>query len=96
MREGRASITEKGELKIEWKLKTIFFNSAILQQNCPCILCVDKLKENKEENVKLIGVLPAGRFGLRLIFSSGCRRGIYSWDYLANLSVAHSVFSSSC
>ncbi|OWL88131.1 gamma-butyrobetaine hydroxylase-like domain-containing protein [Halopseudomonas aestusnigri] len=37
-------------------------------------------------NVALVGVEPAGRYALKLVFDDGHDSGLYSWDYLYRLA----------
>lgn len=40
-------------------------------------------------NVALEGIEPAGQYALKLTFSDGHDSGLYSWDYLYELSTRH-------
>ena len=55
-----------------------------LQKNCPCLSCqsAPKIVEPlvMAEEIKTIG-----KYGLKIIFTSGCNQGIFSFSDLKNL-----------
>lgn len=64
-----------------------------LQRNCPCARCSQQ-KEQKYiyqeqpivEPVKAIRISNVGRYALRIQFTSGCSLGIFSYEFLRELS----------
>lgn len=64
-------------------------NHAELRRQCPCSQCrafrLKGLTPQVDERVRLIEINPQG-YGVQLVFSDGHQRGIYPWDYLAQLS----------
>ena len=65
------------------------FNHAELRRQCPCSQCrafrLKGVTTRVDERVRLIEINPQG-YGVQLVFSDGHQRGIYPWDYLAQLS----------
>lgn len=64
-----------------------------LQAKCPCAKCFDPAtgkqhvsKEALDPQVKAVHIASAGRYALRIQFTSGCSRGIYSFAFLKELS----------
>lgn len=64
-----------------------------LQERCPCAKCYDPQahkqlvgKENLDEQVKAVRVTNVGRYALRVQFSSGCSKGIYSYAMLREIA----------
>lgn len=62
------------------------FQLADLQRNCPCLSCqstqklVDPLV--MAEEIKMVG-----KYGLKIVFTSGCNLGIFSFAQLKNLQI---------
>ncbi len=62
-----------------------------LQAQCPCAGCRDENSGKQkvdpasiDRNVRAKSVSSVGRYALRILFSSGCSMGIYSFDMLRN------------
>jgi len=77
-------------LRLSWPDgRESLFNHAELRRQCPCSQCrAFRLKGvtlRVDERVRLIEINPQG-YGVQLVFSDGHQRGIYPWDYLAQLS----------
>ena len=60
-----------------------------LQEKCPCAKCYDPSTgkqfcsdEQLDPNVRAIHIRSVGRYALRVQFTSGCSRGIYSYALL--------------
>lgn len=71
--------------KIEWSDGlTQQFDLAKLQNNCPCAGCLNQTNSEKN-SVRAKGVMEAGRYALKIDFESGCKNGIYTYDYLRKL-----------
>ncbi|MFJ5253653.1 DUF971 domain-containing protein [Pseudomonas sp. NPDC088414] len=64
-------------------------NHAELRRQCPCSQCrtfrLKGVTPLVDERVRLIEINLQG-YGVQLVFSDGHQRGIYPWDYLAQLS----------
>ncbi len=62
---------------------------ADLRRQCPCSQCrafrLRGVTPLVDESVRLIEVNPQG-YGVQLVFSDGHQRGIYPWEYLAQLA----------
>lgn len=63
-----------------------------LQKNCPCAQCYDPVKgvricneANLDVNVRAVKLMNVGRYALRIQFTSGCSKGIYSFAMLRQL-----------
>ncbi len=62
-----------------------FFSLEQLQKNCPCRACSseEKLVDPDLSAKKIMNV---GRYALRIDFTSGCSKGIYTFAFLRSLS----------
>lgn len=63
-----------------------------LQSQCPCASCVDEVTGKRKHttppipfDVQASKIENVGRYALRITFTSGCSRGIYSFEYLRSL-----------
>ena len=60
-----------------------------LQKNCPCAACSSDGQasnhHNVQRDVKASRILNAGRYALRIEFTSGCSLGIYDFDLLRRI-----------
>lgn len=67
--------------QIEWSdgQKQIF-DLCTLQKLCPCALCQGE--GTSTPNVKAIGILEAGRYAIKIDFETGCKNGIYTYNFL--------------
>jgi len=77
-------------LRLSWPDgRESLFNHAELRRQCPCSQCrafrLKGLTPRVDERVRLIEINSQG-YGVQLVFSDGHQRGIYPWDYLAQLS----------
>ncbi|AVX89035.1 DUF971 domain-containing protein [Pseudomonas koreensis] len=77
-------------LRLSWPDgRESLFNHAELRRQCPCSQCrafrLKGLTPRVDERVRMIEINPQG-YGVQLVFSDGHQRGIYPWDYLAQLS----------
>ena len=84
-------------LKIEWKDS---YHSEVsyrlLRQKCPCARCDAKRSEKDPfhilpsddffENLSLVDIQRVGRYAVRLAWSDGHRTGIYTFEFLRELS----------
>jgi DUF971 family protein len=70
------------ELVIKWNDgKQQILKAYFLQANCPCISCQIGDACTKED-VKINKVVVKARLGLQIVFSSGCQKGIYSFNQI--------------
>jgi DUF971 family protein len=75
---------------IEWTDgKIIDYRLSDLQRHCSCAKCRDEKTGRYlvdpaaiDENVEAVQIESIGRYGLRIDFTSGCSKGIYSFVYL--------------
>jgi len=76
--------------QITWSDNTVVsYRLSDLQRKCPCAHCVDEstgkrrmLPSAVDENVTALKISNVGRYGLKIIFTSGCSTGIYSYQML--------------
>lgn len=81
-------------LSITWSNETASdYSSAQLRKACPCASCVNEwtgekvLKdENVADDISFSSVALVGRYALNFQFSDGHNTGIYSFNYLRQLS----------
>jgi ATP-binding protein involved in chromosome partitioning len=75
---------------IEWSDGRInHYRLSELQKQCPCAACVDEVtgkrlisKQEVDAFVQASRIINVGRYALRIEFTSGCSKGIYSFDEL--------------
>jgi DUF971 family protein len=78
---------------IEWSDGiTQVFRLADLQRNCCCAGCVDETTGERrvdpcsvKDDVRADKLVSIGRYALRVVFTSGCSSGIYSFDMLRKI-----------
>jgi DUF971 family protein len=82
--------------KIEQKSNTAFviewsdgevaeYRLSALQKRCPCAQCLEQT-ENLDPDVRALRLMNVGRYALRIQFTSGCSKGIYSFAMLRQLA----------
>ena len=84
----------ESELSIKWSDEAeAKYNAAQLRKACPCAGCVNEWtgeKVLKDENVaadiSFASISIVGRYALNFQFSDGHNTGIYSFNYLRQLS----------
>jgi len=90
---------ERGDnsLTIQWKdLHQGELSDRLLREKCPCAHC-DAVHLRKDpfhilppddffENLRLVDIQRVGRYAVRLIWSDGHRTGIYTFEFLRELS----------
>lgn len=64
-----------------------------LQKNCPCAQCYDPAtgkqlcdESQLDPKVRAVRLANAGRYALRIQFTSGCSKGIYTFALLRQLA----------
>lgn len=78
---------------IEWNDGIIQnYRLSHLQRNCPCAKCYDAINgkrtvndEDIKEDLKAESIASVGRYAVRIQFSSGCSKGIYSYSFLREI-----------
>lgn len=71
-----------------------------LREKCPCARC-DATRSGKDpfhilppddffQNLQLVDIQRVGRYAVRLVWNDGHRTGIYTFQFLRELSDAHS------
>ncbi|MDQ3087143.1 MAG: DUF971 domain-containing protein [Acidobacteriota bacterium] len=81
-------------LSITWSNETDSkYNAAQLRKACPCASCINEwtgekvLKdENVADDIHFASISIVGRYALNFQFSDGHNTGIYSFNYLRQLS----------
>jgi ATP-binding protein involved in chromosome partitioning len=68
------------------------FHLSHLQRNCPCVRCRDgKVREEKgsdvERGLRATRIVNVGAYALKIDFTSGCSRGIFTYSFLRKLSL---------
>ena len=48
--------------------------------------------QTEKENVNIVAIEPVGNYAIRLIFSDSHNSGLFSWDYLYDLSVNRQTY----
>lgn len=67
------------EIVIKWKDgKSQVIKASFMQDRCPCVECLSKDKK-KAQDPHIVSFFIKGRFGLKVDFSNGCSKGIYSF-----------------
>lgn len=70
------------ELVIKWKDgKSQALKADYLESLCPCVDC-QGVKKEALVDVKILSFIVKGRFGVKLEFSQGCSKGIYSFQQI--------------
>ncbi len=73
---------------IEWSDGAVNdYRLSVLQKNCPCAGCGAAGREPsygraEQDDVRALRVSSVGRYALRIQFTSGCSKGIYSYEML--------------
>jgi DUF971 family protein len=71
---------------IEWSDgKIASYRLRELQCRCTCARCREH-QHAVDEQVKAVRIVSVGRYALRVDFTSGCSKGIYSFAFLRRLS----------
>ena len=67
---------------IQWADQTIDrFLLSDLQRSCPCVQCLEEVKP-VEKDVRAKQIVSVGSYALRIDFTSGCSRGIFTFHFL--------------
>jgi len=78
---------------IEWgDGRTYDYKLADLQKNCPCMRCRDEktgrilvASASVDPEVRAVRIYNLGRYALRVEFTKGCSRGVYTFSMLREL-----------
>lgn len=82
------AIYQKDEYRftIEWSDGKISdYRLSDLQRHCTCVRCGAR-ERGSDERVQAVRIVSVGRYALRVEFTSGCSKGIYSFELLRRLS----------
>lgn len=66
------------------------FHLKDLQEKCPCARCQESQKIGQED-VRAKKISSVGNYALRIDFSSGCSRGVFTFQYLRTLNIKEAV-----
>ncbi len=66
--------------------KSSTFYLADLQRKCPCARCQGS-KTEKNTNVRALKVSSVGNYALRIDFTEGCSRGVFTFNFLRKLDL---------
>ena len=76
---------DKSRFKIIWTDgKEGVFHLAELQRLCPCSSC-EKQKGIVEQEMSAKKIVSVGNYALRIDFTAGCSKGIYTYAFLRKL-----------
>ena len=64
--------------------KHSIFHLADLQMKCPCARCQECISE-PNLNVRAVKISSVGNYALRIDFTKGCSRGIFTFNFLRTL-----------
>ena len=79
--------TSRHKFSIEWSDHQIdVFHLRDLQTKCPCAHCLNNSQKKIDPDLLAKRIVNLGRYAIRIEFMSGCSVGIYSYDYLRQLS----------
>ena len=81
----KIKVEDRYHFSIEWldgKKSLYVFND--VQRLCPCIECLEK-KQVSHLEVEGLKIVPVGKYGIQVIFSKGCSKGIYPFSYLRKM-----------
>ena len=99
MQKSQPTRIERGDigLTIQWKdASESELSYRLLRQKCPCAHC-DAVRLEKDpfhilpsddffKNLRLVDIQRVGRYAVRLVWSDGHRTGIYTFEFLRELS----------
>ncbi len=78
-------VEDRYYFSIEWlDGKKSFYSFSDVQKHCPCIECLKKKQVNHSE-VEGLKIVSVGKYGIQVIFSKGCSKGIYPFSYLRKM-----------
>lgn len=85
---------DKHTFTVEWSDGLVIdFRLCDLQRRCPCAGCTDEMTRKPLVDAKTVSddlrassIETVGRYALRIQFSAGCSKGIYSFDFLRQMA----------
>lgn len=81
----KVSRIDAHHIELTWSSgSTSKYRLSELQKNCPCADCETK-EVSVSTDVECVKVSTVGRYALKVQFTSGCSKGIYTFDILCNL-----------
>lgn len=79
---------DKYHFEISWSDGLISqYKLSELQKCCPCSKCFHAKNKHVEESVCAIKIQSVGNYALKVFFTSGCSRGIYTYDLLKKIGL---------
>lgn len=57
-----------------------------LQMRCPCARCQERTLKEKNEKVKAKRIYSLGNYALKIEFTSGCSRGVFTFNLLRQIA----------
>ncbi len=63
------------------------FRLSDLQKNCPCARCQEP-KALQDLDVRAIKISSVGNYALRIDFTKGCSRGVFTFHFLRTIHLA--------
>ena len=73
--------------QIDWNDdKYSIFELSFLQKNCPCARCKEILNK-KDSEVSARKISSVGNYAIRIDFTKGCSRGVFTFDFLRTLDL---------
>lgn len=64
---------------VEWSKKRSVHRFSEVQERCPCARCSENDRPS-DPNVSAVDIQVVGNYAVKFQFTSGCSRGIYSWQ----------------
>jgi DUF971 family protein len=88
---GRAN---EHDVRVLWKGgRETVFPARFLRLQCPCAVCVDELTGRRtlqessiSSGVHPVAIHPVGRYAIQIYWSDNHSTGIYTWEYLDDLT----------
>ena len=62
------------------------FRLSDLQKKCPCARCQEELKVPLNSYVRAKKISSVGNYALRIDFTEGCSRGVFTFNFLRHFS----------
>lgn len=84
----RSCAIRNGRLLVESNESRIELDGSLLRKHCRCAECRAQFLTGSQtalENISVTAATPLG-YGLQLHFSDGHNRGVFPWNYLAQIA----------
>lgn len=66
--------------------KKSVYHLADLQYHCPCTRCQSREDIKVEKALSCLFIENVGNYAIKVLFTSGCSKGIYTYAYLRKIS----------